>query len=140
MRISRKDKALILSLLIDDTNAQYPILVDPLASSADWSASGGQAGANFGHSVATAGDVNGDGYSDVVVGAYTYNNGYATQGRAFLFHGTSTGLQATSSWIATGTAMGDRFGESVATAGDSTGDGYSDVIIGSPNYSNGGHI
>jgi hypothetical protein len=82
---------------------------------------------NFGFCVASAGDVNGDGYGDVIVGAY-HHNGY--QGAAYVYHGTSTGLNLSPSFTATGEYIGDRFGYSAATAGDVNGDGYADVVIG----------
>ncbi|HWN82842.1 MAG TPA: integrin alpha, partial [Candidatus Udaeobacter sp.] len=53
-----------LVLEVDDRDAVYPLIVDPLMTSPAWSAESNQAGANFGESVATAGDVNGDGYDD----------------------------------------------------------------------------
>ena len=75
----------------------------------------------FGCSVATAGDVNGDGYSDVIVGAYHYSS---STGKAYLYLGGPSGLSATSAWTATGEGAGDTFGGSVSTAGDVNGDGY----------------
>ena len=64
------------------------------------SAESNQAGAEFGFSVATAGDVNGDGYSDVIVGAHSYDNGEAGEGRAFVYHGSAAGLDTTPAWTA----------------------------------------
>ncbi len=46
-----------------------------------------QANAFFGITVATAGDVNGDGYSDVIVGAYLYDNSETDEGRAYVYYG-----------------------------------------------------
>jgi hypothetical protein len=51
-----------------------------------------QANAQMGLSVAGAGDVNGDGYSDVIVGAYQYDNGETDEGAAFTYHGSATGI------------------------------------------------
>ena len=41
--------------------------------------------------MATAGDVNGDGYADVIVGAPDYDNGQTDEGRAFVYHGSAAG-------------------------------------------------
>ena len=41
----------------------------------------------FGTSVGTAGDVNGDGFADVIVGAHMYSNGQDREGRAFVYRG-----------------------------------------------------
>jgi len=106
-----------------------------LVSSAAWTAESDQAGAQFGVSVATAGDVNGDGYSDVIVGANFYDNGLPDQGRAMVYLGSSSGLGSTPAWAADGDLAGSEFGSSVSTAGDVNGDGYSDVIVGAPDYS-----
>jgi hypothetical protein len=108
-----------------------------LAATPAWTAESDQAGDRFGWSVATAGDVNGDGYSDVIVGAPNYANGQTGEGRAFVYLGGPSGLAATPAWTAESDQAGDRFGWSVATAGDVNGDGYSDVIVGAPYYAYG---
>jgi hypothetical protein len=102
-----------------------------LAANASWTATGEVASSAFGYSVATAGDVNGDGYSDVIVGDYYRSS---STGMAFLYLGGANGPEATPSWTATGEATNNYFGYSVATAGDVNGDGYSDIIIGAPNH------
>ncbi len=89
-----------------------------------------QAGAFFGFSVATAGDVNGDGYSDVVVGAYSWDGEAADEGRAYVYHGSSSGLSSNPALTLDPADQTAFFGFSVATAGDVNGDGYSDVVIG----------
>lgn len=96
-----------------------------------------QAWAYFGYSVAGAGDVNGDGYSDVIVGARFYNNGTTDEGGAFIFHGSSSGLSTSASTVLDCNQASSYFGSSVASAGDVNGDGYSDVIVGAERYDNG---
>ena len=55
--------------------------------SADWIADGNTSNDLFGWSVATGGDVNGDGYSDLLVGAITYTGASTNEGRAYLYYG-----------------------------------------------------
>ena len=83
-------------LAVDTRGARYPVTVDPLLS-ASWTFQPDQDGALSG-SVA-AGDVNGDGFSDVVVGAASYDGGQADEGRVYVFYGSSAGPGATPSWI-----------------------------------------
>ena len=126
-----------IRIAIDDKNAVYPITVDPLAASPSWASEGDQDSAGFGCSVATAGDVNGDGYSDVIVGAYLYDTGVADAGRIFVYCGSESGLGSAPSWTAESDQENPYFGASVATAGDVNGDGYSDIIVGAVYYDSG---
>ena len=80
----------------------------------------------FGYSVSNAGDVNGDGFSDIIVGAERYSN---DAGRAYIYFGGAT-MDNTADIILTGEAAGNNVGCSVSTAGDVNGDGFSDVIVG----------
>jgi hypothetical protein len=104
-----------------------------LIASANWSAVGEDIGNIFGFSVATAGDVNGDGFSDLAVGGPGYNG---DTGKAYVYHGSPSGLSLTPDWSAVGEANGNFFGESVASAGDVNGDGYSDLAVGAPQHNN----
>jgi len=126
-----------LRLVFEDEDAVYPLTVDPLVSAAAWTGEPDGAGAAYGFSVASAGDVNNDGYDDVVVGAPYYWGGAADTGRVYVYHGTSSGLEPDPAWIAAGEQENGQFGYSVASAGDVNNDGYDDVIIGSPQFSNG---
>ncbi len=126
-----------IRLVFDDASAAYPLRVDPLLQSPSWSTVSNQADAYYGFSTSTAGDVNGDGYSDVIVGAYLYDHGQVDEGRAFVFHGSAAGLVASPVWSAESDQAGARFGLSVSTAGDVDGDGFSDVIVGAYSYDNG---
>jgi hypothetical protein len=105
-----------------------------LSSAPDWTAESNQVEAYFGGSVAGAGDVNGDGYDDVIVGAEGYDNGLEDEGRVFVFYGSAGGLSQTPNWTAHSMQRYAYFGASVASAGDVNGDGYDDVIIGALFY------
>ncbi|MGR3177198.1 MAG: FG-GAP-like repeat-containing protein [Candidatus Anammoxibacter sp.] len=90
----------------------------------------------FGWSVSTAGDFNGDGKDDVIVGAWRDENNGNESGSAFIFFGQTPTSQLTLSAdtdadvILNGQDAGDQFGYSVSTAGDFNGDGIDDVIVG----------
>ncbi len=122
-------------LEVDDRNASYPITVDPLFAGPVWSEEIDQSGAAFGSSVASAGDVNGDGYDDLVAGAPAYANGQASEGAAFVYLGSRMGLGSSPAWTVEGDQAGAEFGASVAGAGDVDGDGYDDVLVGAPSFS-----
>jgi hypothetical protein len=84
----------------------------------------------FGRNVCGAGDVNGDGYGDVVVGT---SRGFDKPGRAYVYLGSASGITGTQTPIRLmgSTTGGDDFSASLAGAGDVDGDGLGDVVIGS---------
>jgi MYXO-CTERM domain-containing protein len=96
--------------------------------------SASDAGANdyFGTSVAAAGDVNGDGYGDLLVGAPYADDGSTQSGVLYVYYGRSVGVGSGSEAIVTASDRGylDHFGVSVAGAGDLNADGAADLLVG----------
>ena len=82
--------------------------------------------------MATAGDVNGDGYDDLVVGAWYDDEGANNAGAAYLILGTAapTGGSLSSAVKYVGKNEGEGAGRTVSSAGDTNGDGYADVLVG----------
>ena len=97
-----------------------------------------QASATFGYSVASAGDVNDDGFEDVIVGAPDFSSGQTQEGGAFIFLGSPSGIPSgnpsSANTVLQSDEAGAGLGISVAGAGDTNGDGYDDVIAGARLY------
>ncbi len=91
---------------------------------------GNKTEAHYGCAVASDADVNGDGYADVFVGARDFKNGERSEGRVYVYLGSSTGLNTTPQAIFEPNVEYAYFGESLASAGDVNGDGYDELIVG----------
>jgi len=109
-----------IRLVVDARDAVYPLTIDPLATSPAWTAESDQQDASLGYSVATAGDVNGDGHSDLIVGAPGKVSG-GTPGAASLYLGGPGGPAVTPSWTATGEAA-NNYGSSPKSVISQEGD------------------
>ena len=126
-------------LVVEDAGASYPLTIDPLLTgAAETQLESNQESASFGLSVSSAGDVDGDGYDDVIVGAPFYDAGQNNEGAAFVFHGSVAGVAdgnpVTAVTQLEGNMIGAALGTSVSGAGDVNGDGFDDVIVGAPNF------
>jgi hypothetical protein len=98
-----------------------------------WTYRGQNQGGLFGWAVGTAGDVNGDAFDDVLIGAYLEDSDARTDnGRAYLFLGRETGLSSAPETVLEGNEDRAWFGSSIAAAGDVNKDGFEDVVIGAP--------
>ncbi len=93
-----------------------------------------------GSAVSNAGDVNGDGYDDFLIGAWANDANGDDAGAAYLIFGKPDGWRrntpltlAKASWV--GETARDEAGKGVASAGDVNGDGYDDFLIGAPSNS-----
>jgi len=115
-----------------------------LAASAGFVVQGDAAGDHAGFSVSAAGDVNNDGYDDIIVGAPDANNTHQLGGEAYVIFGKAggfgtvllSGLTASTGFVIYGAAAADHAGFSVSGAGDVNNDGYDDIIIGAPGNDN----
>ncbi|SDU32533.1 FG-GAP repeat protein [Nitrosomonas ureae] len=96
----------------------------------------------LGRSVSNAGDVNGDGFDDLIIGAAGSPNGIPGAGSSYVLFGKASGFDAvfnvsnlggTNGFRLDGVAAGDGSGGSVSAAGDVNGDGFDDLLIGAPN-------
>ena len=118
-------------------------LADIAAGTGGFAIHGQDAGDQSGNSVASAGDINGDGFDDLIIGAAFgdgANNGKSNAGDSYVVFGKATGFVAavdlediaagTGGFVMHGQDAMDLSGYSVASAGDINGDGFDDLIVG----------
>jgi len=144
-------KILITLALLKPCEAAEPIpnfdlsstLLDPTKTGFAIGASA-ISGGNFGQSVDIAGDINGDGHLDIIIGAYSQNSnkgvvyviyGGPTSGFKNIDTGSPALNPATTGFTITGKTAGDYLGYRASRAGDINNDGYDDIIIGAIGFS-----
>lgn len=86
---------------------------------------------DFARMVSSAGDLNADGYDDIVIGAQSDEERGSTTGAAYVYYGSALGIDRTQEekLIGSDTISGDAFGSSSSNAGDVDADGYDDIVV-----------
>ncbi|MBC2776533.1 FG-GAP repeat protein [Parasphingopyxis marina] len=139
-----------LRLPTEQTQSDFPAIFDlaNLNGSNGFRVGGIDAGDQSGFSVSSAGDINGDGFDDIIIGArYAGPDGHFTAGESYIIFGSGssfsanfalTSLDGTNGFRIDGIDPGDQSGSAVSSAGDINGDGFDDIIIGADRAGSGG--
>ncbi len=89
---------------------------------------------SFGFNLSVSGDLNNDGFDDILIGALGYNYG---AGSVNIYYGGSA-LDSITDLLLTGEKEEAKFGSSISTSGDVNNDGFDDILIGAPEYESNG--
>jgi hypothetical protein len=118
---------------LENVGATYVFLgsADSVPTSPSNTVSGQYDNGTLGACVSSAGDVNGDGFDDVITTSIGVDN---RRGAAFIYEGSASGMSTVASTVLAGSAEDDVFGAFCTSAGDIDNDGFSDILIGAIGY------
>lgn len=131
-------------------NTSFPLSL-PMSALDDKGAAFTQADpdSSTGSSIASAGDINGDGIDDLIVGAALTSGAAQSAGASFVVFGTNgafpatvalAGLNGINGFRINGVAQYDGAGSALRAAGDVNGDGLADLMVGASGADNGGEV
>ncbi|MGV3548637.1 Ig-like domain-containing protein [Rhizobium sp.] len=139
-----------------DSTGRQVIDLTYLSATQGFIIQGDTAGEFAGGAVSSAGDINGDGFDDILVGAYNRSVGQSGAGAAYVIFGSASGfgtpdgagrrvidttfLSAAQGFIIQGAGNNDHAGRSVSSAGDINGDGFDDILVGASGVNTGGTV
>lgn len=117
--------------------AVFPVTIDPIVlngtpQNANTFLQSNQVNGLMGYKVSTAGDINNDGYDDVMLGAIAYGGIQGGPGAVFIFYGSRFGIDPRFPTILKSRVPGGQYGLIFAGGGDVNNDGFDDVITNSP--------
>lgn len=112
------------------------LIVPPTNPDFDWVVEGNTANSDFGFWADGGGDINGDGYDDLIIGAPGVSHSYVGEGAVYIYYGGPDGLADEPGWVTYGANDSAGYGKCVSIKGDVNADGYADVLIGSHQHRN----